>query len=247
MVNDHITINLSQTNCYLLEADEGYLLIDTGYEKDYDTFLKELDNRNIKLSQINHLLLTHHHDDHAGFVKELLNQTDLKIIAHKKAEELLKRGKNDHSRGGGIINRRVYYLFKFAKIFIPNLFGLTFPPVHIRDKDILVDGDDKEILKSIGIDGKILYTPGHTVDSISVLMDNGDMFCGDAAMNQLLWLGTRYHTIFITDLNEYYRSWKKIMKHGAKKLYPSHGEPFKINRLEENLGEYDSESLIEFF
>jgi len=247
MADDHITINLSQTNCYLLESDDGYLLIDTGYEKDYNTFLKELKKKNLELSQINHLLLTHHHDDHVGFVNKLLNKTDLKIIAHQQAKELLKKGENDHTRGGGIINRRVYFIFKFGKLFIPDLFGLTFPPVHLRDKDILIEGDDKNVLKSIGIDGKILYTPGHTIDSISVLMDDDRIFCGDAAMSFGLWLGTKYHTIFITDLIQYYKSWKKIMKHGAKKLYPSHGKPFTIDKLKKNLGEYEPDSLIEFF
>lgn len=240
-------ISPGKTNCYLIEAANGYLLIDTGYEKDYNNFLDELDSHQIRVDEISYLLLTHHHDDHAGFVNKLLKDTRLTIIAHKLAEELLKTGENDQTRNGGIINKRMYYLFLFGRKFIPNVFELTFPPVFLRDKDILVEGEEEEVLKSIGVNGKILHTPGHTVDSISVVYGNDTIFCGDAAMSWPLWAGIKYHTIFITDVDEYYRSWEKIIESGVKKIYPSHGKPFSVDKLKENKGEFSNEDLISFF
>lgn len=178
---------------------------------------------------------------------KLLSDTQLTIIAHTLAEELLKTGENDKSSGGGIINKRMYYLFKFGRKFIPNVFELTFPPVFLRDKDILVEGDNEEILERIGVDGKILYTPGHTVGSVSVLYGSDIIFCGDAAMSWPLWAGIKYHTIFITDVDQYYRSWEKIIASGAQTVYPSHGAPFSTDKLKENRGEFTNEDLISFF
>jgi glyoxylase-like metal-dependent hydrolase (beta-lactamase superfamily II) len=47
----------------------------------------------------------------------------------------------------------------------------------------LVTGDTG--LREIGIllDGEVLETPGHTVDSISILFDDGNCLIGDASGN----------------------------------------------------------------
>ena len=167
--NEFICLKPGKTNCYILKGGNGYLLIDTGYESDYKSFLKQLKDYHIGLDEIKYLLLTHHHDDHVGFANKLLDDTDLKIISYKYSKKLLKEGKNDKSRDGGIINKRMYFVFKFGQWFIPNLFGLTFPTISLRNKDILLNGDNLSILREIGIEGDILYTPGHSIDSISVL------------------------------------------------------------------------------
>jgi len=60
-------VKLGWTWCYLLKCTGGYLLIDTDYEKYYARFEKKLANLGIAASDIKYLLLTHHHDDHAGF------------------------------------------------------------------------------------------------------------------------------------------------------------------------------------
>ncbi|MFW6030072.1 MAG: MBL fold metallo-hydrolase [Halanaerobiales bacterium] len=246
MKNEYIKLSLKTSTCYLIKADNGYLLIDTGYNKDYDDFLDELNKNGVDIETINYLLLTHHHDDHAGFVNKLLVDTNLTIICHYLGKELLKTGENDMSRGGGYINKRMYYLIKIHKLFNPD-WDLTFPPVYIREKDILIKGDNEELLKDIGINGRIIYTPGHTIDSISVILDDELIFCGDAAMSWPLWAGIKYCPIFVTDVNSLYNSWEKISQSGAKKVYPAHGDPFSIEKLEDNIGKYTNKSLVEFF
>lgn len=247
MSNKFIKLDSGKTNSYLIKGDNGYLLIDTGYEAHYSGFLKEITEHDIKLQEINYLLLTHHHDDHSGFVKKILNDCELKIIAHDNAENLLRKGENDKTNGGGIINRKMYFVFKFGQWFIPNLFNLTFPPLKLREKDILVNKDDNEILKRIGINGDILFTPGHTIDSISLLMFEGSLFCGDLAANLPAWLDIKYCPPFVTDLEILYQSWQKIIGSRAKKVYPSHGQPFEVEKLREYMNDYKNEDLIKFF
>jgi hypothetical protein len=52
----------------------------------------------------------------------------------------------------------------------------------------------------LGIAGQILYTPGHCIDHLAVVLESGEAFCGDAA-GFLLLAGTRYCTVFMTDMN----------------------------------------------
>jgi glyoxylase-like metal-dependent hydrolase (beta-lactamase superfamily II) len=62
-------------------------------------------------------------------------------------------------------------------------------------------------------------------------------FCGDTAMSNslTLLLGTKYHTIFVNDLDQYYNSWQKLIDSEAQEIYPGHGKPFSIEKLKENI------------
>ena len=46
------------------------MAIDTSFAEYYDKFLEKLQVINIDPSEIKYLLLTHHHDDHAGFAAD---------------------------------------------------------------------------------------------------------------------------------------------------------------------------------
>ena len=110
-----------------------------------------------------------------------------------------------------------------------------------------VNKDNNDILKRIGIKGNILFTPGHTIDSISLLMTDGSLFCGDLAANLPSWLDTKYCPPFVTDLEQLYKSWQKIIDSRAQKIYPAHGEPFEVEKLRSHIDKYENEDLIRFF
>ena len=66
---------------------------------------------------------------------------------------------------------------------------LRFPPYFARPSDILIGGGTRVQDIGLDLDGEIVATPGHTVDSISMVLDDGDAFVGDAAANMLQWAG----------------------------------------------------------
>lgn len=219
-------INLGITKCYLLACSGGYLLIDTGYSKDYQKFLKVMANLDRDVSEIKYLLLTHHHDDHAGFAARLVEQTGCKVIVHQNAVEPLGRGESEDTMQP--VNRRIALLFSLFELFHQDF---KYPPLRIGDGDIVVSEEDDEFLKSIGIEGEIVYTPGHSRDSISVLMADGSAFVGDAAMNFLNFCGIKYRPIYIEDEDDVFSSWKALVERGADRIYPSHGDPFSSKEL----------------
>ena len=73
------------------------------------------------------------------------------------------------------------------------------------------------------LNSKILFTPGHTEDSISLLVD-GNLFCGDAAMNGIP--SSHKITIWVEDKVAFEKSWDEMLASRAKKIYPAHGSPF---------------------
>lgn len=166
--------------------------------------------------------------------------------------ELIAKGENDQTHGGGLLNKRVawligrkqFYLSVILKKKIDKEKNLKFTPYIVRDCDIIIGGDTR--LRDIGIplDGKIINTPGHTVDSVSILHAGGDCLAGDAAASMLGFAGTKNCVIFICDMDEYYKSWQKIIAEGATMIYPAHGKPFPVERLKANLGKNKSENLV---
>jgi glyoxylase-like metal-dependent hydrolase (beta-lactamase superfamily II) len=190
--------------------------------------------------------LTHHHDDHAGFLGPLTRDNDLTVIAHRGAEALLAGGANDKSHGGGFVTRRMNLLARIKMRLDPN-WTLTFPPFLLRPNDIRVDSDDDELLRSFGIPGRVLTTPGHTVDSLSVSLNDGSAFCGDAAANVFRVAGTRHCTVFMTDMDAAYDSWRKLIAAGARTIYPAHGRPFDVQLLRRDLDAHSTAELVRFF
>jgi len=218
-------LKMGPTNCYLLKSLNGYLLVDTSFPACFQPFIKELKKINVDLSEIKYLLLTHSHDDHAGFAAELKEKTDCRIIAHKNSIESLKNGTIINV--GQFLNRQARItmsLYNWVKRR-----NFEYSPVILKDEDIIVTGDDKDILKTIGVDGRIIYTPGHTDDGISVILSNGDAFVGDACMSNLGFL--HYRPIEVYNLKSVFESWQKIIDNGARTIYPAHGKPFTVEEI----------------
>ena len=61
-------------NNYLvsLGEEDGYVLIDTGYAESYGAFRKRLKKTGVSPKEIKYVFLTHAHDDHDGFLNEVL-------------------------------------------------------------------------------------------------------------------------------------------------------------------------------
>ena len=170
-------------------------------------------------------------------------------------KDLTLKGENDRTHGGGFLNRRVALLLRLRRLYISLLLKKViekgklftfFPPYRVRDCDIVVAGDTG--LREIGIplDGTIIETPGHTVDSVSILFDDGDCLIGDAASNFLQFVGTKYCVVFITDMDAYYKSWEKVIAVGVRRIFPAHGVAFAEDKLKANLWKNKAENIIPY-
>lgn len=213
-------------NTYVYYTPSGYIMVDTGYEHSLASVKKKLKRVGISLAEIRYVFLTHAHDDHAGFLNELLfENTDLQVIMSDKAMPTLKRGQNSFE--GGCSTFLAWTFCKFMAVFgkaehrfprIDNKFDNRFIEVTDVNKS-----EVEELLQ-----GKILFTPGHTKDSISLKKDNL-IFCGDAAMNG--FPSVKRLTIWIENTEQFERSWETLLSEDAELIYPAHGSFFCKNDL----------------
>jgi len=219
-----INIGNRVVNNYVIKTDQGYIVIDTGYPGNYPRFKRMLDKWNIPLSGIRYIFVTHVHDDHIGFLQELVDATDAALIMHKDSPGRLLVGHNRYE--GGCSSR-------FARMFVQCMVLAgkgkhTFPKMEVDDDVLLWDGT-QQFFREAGIPIDIVFLPGHTGDHIGLITDNGILFCGDATMNG--FPSTNRNIIWIEDLENYVQSWDKMIACDARMIYPSHGKPFPKSDL----------------
>jgi glyoxylase-like metal-dependent hydrolase (beta-lactamase superfamily II) len=250
---DLVTLRLSVTHDYLFRNGTQWVLVDTGYAEDAGRFREELHRAGIRVRDISHIILTHHHDDHVGLVPSLVRaHPGVSVVLSAATRDLLLAGRNDRSHPVFILNRRVAFLLRFKRVLLGWRTGSRFQkkndgrfePYAVRAGDRVFTGEPH--LRDLGIaaEGRILSVPGHTVDSHAVLFRDGDCLAGDAAASFFTLAGTHHCVVGLSDLDGYYRSWEKLLAAGAHRILPAHGLPFPAFRLRADLGRNRAEDLI---
>ena len=85
-------LKLGMVNSYLLEVEDGLLLVDAGWPNKADQIFAAVRESGHNPTDIKHLALTHGHIDHAGSAAEVLRRTGARVYAHAADLELIKKG-----------------------------------------------------------------------------------------------------------------------------------------------------------
>ncbi len=214
------TIKVGVGNCYLIQ-DEGLILIDGGSPNAFSDFSKGIQRIEINPKEIGAVIITHCHWDHIGYAKAIKDCTEAKIIVHKNEKNVLEEGRHLMPPGvttwGKILGS---LLEKWSQKF----------QIEPCEADIVI-GDNNQSLSEFGINGKIVFAPGHSFGSISIVLDSGDAFVGDMAMNSLPMTIQPSLPIFAENVVKLNKSWKKLIDMGIKTVYPAHGKSFPIEKL----------------
>ena len=177
------------TNYWVISAGNSRLLIDLGWPGMFAMMRATLQRLDVPLSEIGYGLATHYHIDHAGHVQEL-KQAGMKLIVMESQADAIPLMKNH-------IKPQDNYL-----------------DITTNDNTALAFADSRAFLAKLGFAGEILPTPGHSSDSVSLLLDDGSAFTGDLT-----------HPPFIGDENreDVMSSWRLLRDKGAARVYAGHG------------------------
>ncbi|OGN91103.1 MAG: MBL fold metallo-hydrolase [Chloroflexi bacterium RBG_13_48_10] len=185
-----VNVGYLSTNYWVVSAGRSRMLVDLGYPGTMGSMRARLKQMDIPLKDIKYTLATHYHIDHAGLAQELkMEGVSLLVLETQIAA-------------------------------IPLMKQFTKPQDHYVD--ILLDGnmtisfsESRPLLDRIGIPGEILPTPGHSDDSVSLLLDDGSVFTGDLTPLEYAW-GEAAEMVKA--------SWQLLKERGARRIYPAHGE-----------------------
>ena len=95
-------------------------------------------------------------------------------------------------------------------------------PFERFEPDVLLE--EGQSLAAYGFDAKILYTPGHSIGSISILTDSGDLICGDMFNN------VRGRILKSIGKDRF----ERLKELEIETVYPGHGKPFSMGQLTDN-------------
>lgn len=182
-----VNVGYRSTNYWVVSAGASRLLIDIGWPGTMGVMKANLKRMSVPIREIRYAVATHYHIDHAGL-----------------AEEIKRAG--------------VSLLVLEVQVgAIPIMKTWTKPWDNYTD--ITTDGNvtisfgqSRQLLKTIGIAGEILPTPGHSHDSISILLDDGAAFTGDLPPES-----------YSADNPTALQSWRLLRERGATHVYPAHG------------------------
>ena len=155
---------LSHTNDYLLRGEDGYLLIDTGWNNDraFQALEKELAELETGLEDISRVVVTHSHADHYGLTGRLKKHSDAEIIIHEIERDILAVRRDGN---GDFMKKNEAW---FARNGVP---PESFPrgrmtPAERRrlSNDTLPDTTLKggETIHAGAFDLEVIWTPGHS-------------------------------------------------------------------------------------
>jgi glyoxylase-like metal-dependent hydrolase (beta-lactamase superfamily II) len=219
------TISFGFVNFFLLQGEKN-ILIDAGLPGQKDRFLKGLAAADIRPETIDLLLFTHGHMDHIGLAKEIVELSGAQTAIHHLEKDWVESGKPPYPPG-------VTPWGKLLASFVKLAPDMKAPPTKI---DVTFDNEGF-VLDEYGVRGQVVYTPGHTMGSVSILLENGDAIVGDLAMSAKIMRLTPGIPIFAEDVSLIKPSWQKLLDRGAKMIYPAHGKPFSAEVFRQQLGQ----------
>ena len=212
--------------CYVIQG-EGCIMVDSGSPKQAERCMKALEGLPVQPEDIQLLVITHGHWDHMGSAKAIKEITGAKIAMHQRDRDCLEKSLKPIPPG----------VTPWGRIAMGSL-AMLMPLVHIPATNVdIVLGDAEFSLAEYGIPGRVIPTPGHTMGSVSVLLETGDAFVGGLAMNGFpLRLGPGLPSA-AEDLQKVKESWKRLLEEGAETVYPGHGRPFSAEIIRRALSE----------
>ena len=222
MIFQHLAAGPLMVNCFILgdEASREAVVIDPGGS--VGNIISILNENKLKLRYI---INTHGHWDHIGSARDMKQVTGAEIALHQREKDWLEKALKSQPPGATTFGRIVTLI---VKMFLP------FVHIPATNVDIVLD-DEGLSLSEYGIPGRIVHTPGHSPGSVSVLLETGDAFVGDLAMNIPLLRSSPGFPIFAEDMQQVKASWRRLLDEGVGTVYPAVGKPFSADIIREAL------------
>ncbi len=209
------------TTTYLVR-DRGTVLIDPGGAREAAVVRRRVGRLLVAGERVTLMIATHGHFDHVGGAAALRQALGAPRAVHRGDAEWLRRGTwtwpPAPTPWGRVMRSALAPVLSRAERFSPT-------PVDPKLDDAGLDSHP------FGVAGRVVATPGHSPGSVTVLLDSGDAFVGDLAMNGFPMTVRPSLGIFAHDPGQVPASWRALIEVGAGRIYPAHGRPFPAAAL----------------
>ena len=184
-----VNVGYRSTNFWVVSQGPTRLLVDLGWPGTMGQMRANLARAGVPLHELRYGLATHYHPDHAGLAQEL-KQAGVPLL---------------------MMDVQVALAPVLATLVKPTD---GYVDLTMHDNVTIRCDESRELLKRIGFAGEIIHTPGHSDDSVSLLLDDGSVFTGD--------LSPPFLAVDEEQAAVLRDSWKRLKERGATRVYPGH-------------------------
>lgn len=184
-----VNVGYRSTNFWVISEGTSRLIVDLGWPGMAGKLFSEIDRKGIPLKEIRYGFATHYHIDHAGAAQDLKNR-GMKLIVTPEQIDAVPAMK------------------QWTK---PDM---NYTEIATADNVVVKLEESRAFLAKIGFAGELIHTPGHSDDSVSLLLDSGEAFTGDLTPPSL---ATEEQAETVA------ASWRSLADRGAKMIYGGHG------------------------
>jgi ribonuclease/clavin/mitogillin len=189
-----VNVGYRSTNFWVVSAGRARLLVDLGWPGKSAALFANLERMGVPLSEVRYGLATHYHIDHAGAAQDLKNRGVPLLVMQEQvhAVPLMKRWTKPAD---------------------------NYTEIKTHDNVVISTRESREFLARIGIAGEILHTPGHSDDSVSLVLEAGCAFTGDLTTESM---------VAQEDPAVVALSWQLLRDRNVMTIYPGHGSPYSL-------------------
>jgi glyoxylase-like metal-dependent hydrolase (beta-lactamase superfamily II) len=220
---------LGHVNTYLVRADDGYLLVDCGWDtadtlQALEGHLRALD---IAIGDVRHLVITHIHPDHYGLAGRLRELSQAELSFHRLERLYIESRYADSDE----LLEEMHEWLRMNGTPVAELDRLNFGSMGIRERvriafpDRTLDGGEE--ITSGKFAFKVIWTPGHSTGHIC-LYDAAHkiLLSGDHVLPHITPSVGLHVRAASNPLADYLDSLRLIGRLEAELVMPGHGEPF---------------------
>lgn len=205
-------VKMGIVNAYLLTGDT-VALVDTGVPMSYGKLEKALQEKGLGTRDIEYILITHHHFDHAGNVRRVKDASGAVLVAGA-ADAPVIDGRSETPPTGDL-NRLGRLIKKLPESWVKSYQRYDSAPV-----DVEVTGG--ETLDALGLE--VVALAGHTPGGVGFLDREGRRaFIGDL-MSYFMKRPGMPSISASYSLEEIFASQEELAALGLEVAYPGHGE-----------------------
>ena len=189
-----VNVGYRSTNYWVISAGTKRLMVDLGWPGSMGQMRANLRRMDTPLDEIRCAIATHFHIDHAGLGQELKEAGVPLLVMDVQTSAIAP------------MKRWIKPQDRYVEI--------------TSDGNVIISCAESRVeLEKLGIYGEVFHTPGHSDDSVSLLLDDGSVFTGDL---------TRPEYVGLEDPGVVAASWKLLRERGARQVYPGHGPVYQI-------------------
>ena len=221
---------LGWVNSYVLRADDGYVLVDCGWDTPdaLDALRRGLDDLGIPLEALRTLVVTHNHPDHYGLAGRLVQLARCGLIMHHLDAIHI----DSRYAFIGALETEMEHWLRVHGVPAGELSTFVRASESILDRVNIAKPDQEvmggERISAGALEWEVVWTPGHSAGHICLYERTRKAFLsGDHILNPITPNVGLHAESMGNPLADYLSSLRQVREYEVELVLPAHGNEFR--------------------